>query len=246
MVEKYANLLGDVKRNKKQIIEKARQEAYEIVADSNKAIENTIKEIKEVKADKSRTKDIRKKLIEKKDSIKNQLGSTKVTESKQDSIENINSPITIGDYVKIKNTDIIGELIDVEGKDAMVDVNDVKLKTTLAKLVKTNQRPNYKSTFRSRRNRQNIMSEINEKAANFSLTVDLRGKRAEEALSILQKYVDEAILLSMHDISILHGKGDGILRPLIRDYLKTIEEIKDFGDAPLDMGGAGITKVHFH
>lgn len=89
------------------------------------------------------------------------------------------------------------------------------------------------------------MNEINEKAANFSLSVDLRGKRVDEAMPILQKYVDEAILLSMSEISILHGKGDGILRPIIREYLQTIEEIKHFGDASLDMGGAGITKVYF-
>lgn len=89
------------------------------------------------------------------------------------------------------------------------------------------------------------MNEINEKAANFSLSIDLRGKRVEEALPELQKYIDEAILLSISEVNVLHGKGDGILRPIVREYLQTIEEIKRFGDAPLEMGGAGITKVFF-
>ena len=89
------------------------------------------------------------------------------------------------------------------------------------------------------------MMDINEKAANFNLSIDLRGKRVEEALPMLQKYVDEAILLSAGEINILHGKGDGILRPVVRDYLESIDEVINFGDAPLEMGGAGITRVYF-
>lgn len=89
------------------------------------------------------------------------------------------------------------------------------------------------------------MNEINKKAAHFELTIDLRGKRVEEAIPMLQKYIDEAILLSIPDVNILHGKGDGILRHVIRDYLQSIEEVKQFGDAPLDRGGAGITMINF-
>jgi len=89
------------------------------------------------------------------------------------------------------------------------------------------------------------VSEINEKTANFKLTIDLRGKRADEAMSMLQKYIDEAILLNMNEVSILHGKGYGILRDIIREYLQSIDEIQKFTDAPIEHGGSGITRVYF-
>ena len=117
--------------------------------------------------------------------------------------------------------------------------------TTLRKLVKTGRKPQKKYLFRSKKAHLNILNEINEKAARFNLTIDLRGKRAEEALGLLRKYIDDAILLNMGEVNILHGKGDGILRPLIREYLQMVKEIKHFGDAPLELGGAGITKVIF-
>ena len=87
------------------------------------------------------------------------------------------------------------------------------------------------------------MGDINKKAANFNISIDLRGKRADEALAELQKYIDEAMLLSIKEVSILHGKGNGILRPIIREYLESIDEIKHYGDASLEQGGAGITRV---
>ncbi|NOX86965.1 MAG: endonuclease MutS2 [Chlorobi bacterium] len=253
MIEKYTNLLEEIKKTKKQIIREAEEEALRIIAGSNKVIEKTIKEIRETGADKEKTKEIRKKLRDKKQKLENivlkedvkKTGSRK--KEKQESPEPVtgDEPLKAGDYVRIKNTDIIGELLSVEGEDAIVDVNEIKLKTSLRKLVKTERAPFKKISFRSKQAHRNILSEINEKAAHFNLTIDLRGKRADEALAILKKYIDDAILLNIGEVNILHGKGDGILRPLIREYLHTIEEIKSFGDAPLETGGAGITRVFF-
>lgn len=87
------------------------------------------------------------------------------------------------------------------------------------------------------------MNDLNEKAANFNLTLDLRGKRGEEALNETEKYIDEAVLLSIKEVNILHGKGNGILRRIIRDFLSKNSNIKEFHDATLETGGTGITKV---
>ncbi len=79
---------------------------------------------------------------------------------------------------------------------------------------------------------------------NFKLTIDLRGNRAEEALEEVAKYIDEAVLLSIKEINILHGKGNGILRKLIREFLsKQKKEVASFTDAPPESGGNGVTKV---
>ena len=253
MVEKYTNLMEEIKKTKKQIIKEAEKEALKIVAESNKAIERTIKEIREAGADKEKTKEIRKKLEQKKQNLESLVldEETRKTEKKKKpeperkKQDNDDEPLKPGDFVRVKDTDIIGELLSVEGEDAIVDVNEIKLKTSLRKLVKTQRAPFKKISFRSKQAHRSILNEISEKAAHFNLTIDLRGKRGEEALELLKKYIDDAILLNIGEVNILHGKGDGILRPLIREYLGTVEEIKNFSDAPLETGGAGITRVFF-
>ncbi len=246
MVEKYTNLLEDIKRNKKNLIDKARQEAYEIVADSNKAVEKTIKEIKEVNADTVKTRGIRKNLEEKKKEIKGKVESER-KEGKAEAKAEIKAEgkMKVGDYVQVKDTDIIGELVSIEGTDAYLDVNDVRLKTSASKLVIPAKMPSRRTSVRSGRSGTGLMEDINLKAVNFNLSIDLRGKRVDEALSLLGKYIDDATMLSIKEVSILHGKGDGILRPIIREYLQTIQEIEQFNDAPVEYGGAGITKVYF-
>ena len=251
MTEKYTRLLDEIKQTRKQMILEAKNEALNILTQSNKTVEKTIREIKEVKADKGKTKEIREHLEKKKRNLEKQLGKNETPppdaprKISEDEETDENKRLKAGDYVRIKNTDIIGELLNVDGDDAYVDVNDIRLKTSTGKLVKTERMPAKNFVFRSKRSRQHIMNEINEKATHFNLTIDLRGKRVEEALKILKKYIDDAILLSIGEVDILHGKGDGILRPAIRDYLATVKEVKNFGDAPLEMGGAGITRVFF-
>ena len=248
MIEKYTNLVNSLEKEKKQIVKTANEKALSIIESSNKAVEKTIRDIKEAGADKIITREIRKELDEKKNELKKEPAShpkKKNNRKRKRAVavpqETDNKPVTIGDYVAIKDTDIIGELISIEGKDAYLNVNEIKIKTTVNKLVKS-KAPARKAMRRKGFN--DIINDINEKTANFKLSIDLRGKRADEALSDLQKYIDEAILLNMHEVSILHGKGFGILREIIREYLQSVDEIKKFGDAPIDMGGAGITRVY--
>jgi DNA mismatch repair protein MutS2 len=84
---------------------------------------------------------------------------------------------------------------------------------------------------------------LNEKVAKFSPKIDVRGMRAEEALQTLESYMDEAALLSIHQVTILHGKGNGILRHVIRQFLSKRQEVKQFYDDAVERGGAGITVV---
>jgi DNA mismatch repair protein MutS2 len=268
-VEKYTNLLRDLEKSKKQIMADAKVEALKIIEGSNKAVEKTIREIKESQAEKSKTREIREELeltkaelkgIARKKKEDRKVGEkSRNLDSRRRKSENVPKPgktivrpqieiktskiPVVGDYVRVKDTDICGQLISVSGDDAVVNVNDIKLKTSLEKLERT-QKPNtkprpYKSAF------SGIISDINKKAANFKLTLDLRGKRADEAISELQKYIDEALIISVKEVSILHGTGNGILRPIIREYLDTVDEIKYFGNAPVDQGGSGITLIVF-
>jgi len=237
LVEKYTNLIKDLSKSKKQLIEDAKKEASAILEDSNKAIEKTIREIKEAQANKEATKTIRKKLEEKKVQLKKDRVEVETPETNEASDE-----IQAGDFVSVIDTDITGELIAIEDDEALINVNDIKLRISLDKLEKSLKKSGQKT---KRSSKASIINEINQKAARFELSIDLRGKRSEEALYLLQKYIDEALLLSMKEVQILHGKGYGILRDNIREYLRSVDEVKYFEDAPLNMGGTGITRVYF-
>ena len=80
--------------------------------------------------------------------------------------------------------------------------------------------------------------------ANFSPEIDVRGMRGEEALYNIEKVLDRAIMMGFGTIKILHGKGDGILRKLIRDYLRKYEQVSRMEDEHADRGGDGITYVY--
>jgi DNA mismatch repair protein MutS2 len=84
---------------------------------------------------------------------------------------------------------------------------------------------------------------LSERRLNFKPDIDVRGKRAEEAIETVQKLVDEAVMVSERNLRILHGKGNGILRQVIRDYLHTIDVVESCKDEHVDRGGAGITVV---
>ncbi len=251
ILEKYNALLSSLEKSKKQIIKEANEKALTIIESSNKAVEKTIRDIKEADADKTKTREIRKELVKKKEELSNipVASNKKRVKNREKKKEDISEklpvkddrPLVTGDYYKVVDSNIIGELISLKGNDAELLVNDVKLRTSASKLEKTTPP---KQHITKRKGYRDIISDINQKAINFQLSIDLRGKRADEAMSLLQKYIDEAILLNMKEVSILHGKGYGILRDIIREYLQSLEEIKSFGDAPIEMGGNGITRVY--
>ncbi len=256
LVEKYKALFEELEKSKKQIIGEAQKKAVSIIEESNKNIEKTIRDIKEAGADKEKTKLLRENLentrkgliaeTEAKHASTRQLPKTKKRKEKkpENLIQNLpNKKPEVGDYVKIADTGIQGELMELHGETAVLNVNEVKLKTSRSKLFVVEKPKPLKTKKHS--GISSIINEINQKVANFSMTLDLRGKRADEALADLAKYVDECLLLNIHEVDVLHGKGFGILRDIIRDYLRTVPEITRYSDAPLEQGGGGITRITF-
>ena len=87
------------------------------------------------------------------------------------------------------------------------------------------------------------MRDIHERSLNFKPNVDLRGKRGEEVMSFVKSWIDEALLIGVKELEILHGTGNGILRSIIRDYLSSIDEVQSYNDAHVERGGAGKTLI---
>ncbi len=249
ITKKYEELLVKTEATKDEIITKAKTEAREILDGSNKLIERTIKEIKEAKADKEKTRKLREDIKIKTEEIKakpksnkpkvKEPFSAKASESKED------GKIRVGDLAKVIGQDTVGEVVEISGKDVLLSFNSIQFRTQLRKLEKVSRKQARKETRRSSSGYKHIINEINDKMARFDLSIDVRGKRAEEALTEVRNYIDEAILLNVKEVNILHGKGDGILRNVIREYLASVQEIKSYKNQHIEFGGDGITVVNF-
>ena len=237
VVTKYKNLLGELEGKKKQYLRDAANEAQELIDKANSQIERTIKEIKEAQAEKERTKEIRHELKKTKEEIA--ATAKKVTEPKPEKPEG-EVVLKVGDTVCIDEMEIVGEVLSITDTDATILFDTVKLRTSPDKLRKVSRAEGRKAI---RKWQSGLADELREKAEHFDLTLDVRGKRAEEALDAVAKYLDEAKLLSIKEVSILHGKGNGILRKLIREYLSHDHEVAHYADASLETGGSGITRI---
>ena len=239
VVDKYKNLLADLEGKKKQYLRDAAAEAQELIAKANSQIERTIREIKEAQAEKTKTKEIRQNLEKTKEEIA--LKAKELAEKKEKN--EAETTLKVGDTVCIDEMQVVGEILTLSDTDATILFDTVRLRTSPDKLRKVSR-----ATARKTQRRWQaglIADELSEKAEHFDLTLDVRGKRAEEALDVVDKYLDEAKLLSIKEVSILHGKGNGILRKLIREKLSRMHEVERFQDASLETGGTGITRIYF-
>jgi DNA mismatch repair protein MutS2 len=248
LIEKYQVLSSQLNEKKKQFIADARDEARRIVENSNALIEKTIKEIKQSQAAKNTTKQLREEVKQHAETLSKPIIplKTALKTKPQPQADQIETPLVPGNWVTIGEASAVGKLIRIEQGQAMVQFDSANVRVSIDKLKKASKSA-IKSDKESIRKYayNNIINDMNAKMENFRLTIDVRGKRAEEALTLVQRYIDEAILLNMSEVNILHGKGNGVLRDLIRQYLRGINEVRSIADEELERGGNGITVVSF-
>jgi DNA mismatch repair protein MutS2 len=144
-----------------------------------------------------------------------------------------------GDRVRIIGQEGSGIVLSIQGKHATVQFGLLKSVTNLNKLEKITAAVEKEVSARLRSAGINVI----EKRANFSQTLDIRGKRVDEVIGILEQYIDTAILLGLGELRILHGKGEGVLRKVVRDHLKRYKEVASVKDEHVERGGDGITVV---
>ena len=149
-----------------------------------------------------------------------------------------------GDFVRIVDQGSVGQVLNIKRNTAEVAIGDLKSNIKLSRLERISKKEYGYQGKGSKNSSKIISSDLNEKLKLFETTLDLRGKRAEEALTILNHYLDEALLLRMNEVRILHGKGDGILSDVIRAHLIQIDYSDSVYDEDVDRGGSGISVVH--
>ncbi|MBP3715851.1 MAG: Smr/MutS family protein, partial [Phocaeicola sp.] len=268
LIAKYETAVQDLEKGRKEILSKAKEEAEELLRESNARIESTIRSIKEAQADKERTKQARSQLEEMKNKLKEEEETTlddeitrkmeqlrerqkrkkdkkaqkkKETPAQQPVKE---EPLAVGDAVRIKGQNSIGKIVELNDKNAVVIFGMLKTNVKTDKLERSNKAPEpsqamVKSTFVSTQ----TQDQVYQKKLNFKQDIDVRGMRGDEALQAVTYFIDDAILLGVRRVRILHGTGSGILRTLIRDYLSTVSGVAHYQDEHVQFGGAGITVV---
>ncbi len=234
-LQEYNELKETMEGTKKRYLQEAKQEAKQLLDQANKKIEATIREIKEGKAEKEATKQIRKDLEEFKEKVKPEKNVVKSPE-----IKVIGGEIIAGDWVRVKDNGAIAEVLQVKGNEVEVSIGELKSKVKLSRLEKISQ-GEVKKEKKAAISRSGYNT--NEKMMDYSPNLDIRGKRGEEILSLIQTFVDEGHMLGLKDLRIVHGKGNGILRDLTRSFLRDMTQVKHMEDEHADRGGAGVTLV---
>lgn len=153
--------------------------------------------------------------------------------------------ITVGSSVRIKGLTSVGKVESIDGTQATVIFGGMRSKMALSRLesVDATTQQQEQKQFQAFNYSRQTRATIEQHRNNFHQELDVRGMRTEEAINKVQGFIDDAILVGTSQVRILHGKGNGILRQMIRQYLKTIPNVTSFRDEHVQFGGAGITVV---
>jgi len=281
-IQRYETNLEEIERERKAILRRAQQQAEELLAEANRKIENTIREIKEAQAEKERTRLVREELQQFREQVVNddtrglmseedfakKLRQMEERKARKEKRKNEKAQkeeraaahlsavakapsephtITIGSTVRMKGLNTIGKVENISGKQATVVFGEVRTKVKLEQLEyaekpKEEKKKNDHSDLAIQTTRITSAT-IEDRKHNFHQDIDVRGMRGDEAIDAVMHFIDDAILVGMSRVRILHGTGSGILRQLIRQYLHTVPNVKSAKDEHVQFGGSGITVV---
>lgn len=268
----YARQLADIKQERNRILREAKEEAKNLVAEANKQIENTIRVIRESQAEKDLTRLARRELDEfrenrverEPDSAQQQARIDREMEkverrqqkrqerkSRQGEVsagakaqEPETLEVRVGGKVRIREQEGVGEVTEIKGRKATVAFGQILTTVALDRLEAISN-SEFKRQTRPEMARTVVSVDIASRRLNFRDNIDVRGMRAADALEQVEDFIDDALMVGVSEVRILHGKGTGALKEEIRRYLRTVREVASAADDHADRGGAGITVVTF-
>jgi len=256
---KYEEEMAGIDKQRKEITNKAKDEAKNLLNEANAKIENTIRQIKEADAEKVRTQAVRKEL----DDFKKKIGHEPETGRDRSRPVQIPKPIhkdrsrpvptsnaehetlKIGSNVRMKGQTATGIIIEMQDKQALVAFGNLKSTVKLNRLeaISNNQLKKEARKYESLGN--TATDEVRQRKLTFQSEIDVRGMRGDEALQAVMYFIDDAVMVGVASVRILHGTGTGALRQMIRQYLGTTHGIRTYRDEHIQFGGAGVTVVEF-
>lgn len=259
LTARYEQDADTLRQKRREIIEDARAEARRIIEGSNASVERTIHEIRRAQADKEATLEARRRLKEDKEKIAGSADATaaddhpllrKAPKAKKKkaaaSAQRDNQPAVEKDMnVRLDGQGVVGRVIELDGKNAVVAFGMLKMTVPTARLTPTIAKVDTgagKASFVS----ASTADASRERQLNFRSEIDVRGMRADEAIQAVTYFIDDAIQFNAGRVRILHGTGTGALRQSLRTYLATVAGIDSFHDEDVRFGGAGITVVNLN
>ena len=270
--QNYREQLAAIKEERKAILRDAKVKAKELMAEANRQIETTIKSIRESQADKEQTKLLRRSFNEFKDNVEQdnamqaeyderleremarlerrmerrneRKNKGPKTESvvEQPAVKRL--PLEVNAKVRLIGQDGVGVVQSLRGNKAQIAFGQI-LTTVDASRLEVISSAEYKRATRPETPRTIISSDISQRRLNFRSTIDIRGERVVDALEKVQALVDDALMVGVNTVTILHGKGTGALKEEVRRYLRALPEVESAVDDHADRGGSGITIVTF-
>jgi DNA mismatch repair protein MutS2 len=267
LLEEYESRISQLEKEKKKVVREARAQAEELLGRINQKIEKTVQQIREEQAEREKTLELRKQADEFKEEVTGELlrsereedeklqrvkeehgrirKKMRDVEPKPDKkqVEYTQSDLYPGAMVHLKEKDLYGEVLGIKGSSIMVAFGQMITTVSRTQLEMISQPEFEKITGKTKTSSSFSGFDLQERRLNFSPSIDLRGVRGDEAMSRLQSFIDEAVMLGEKNLRILHGKGNGILRQMTRDYLSAVDVVKTYKDEDIRLGGSGITLV---
>ena len=272
MESEYAERLSRLKEERAAIIRQAKEDAKGILEQTNRTIENTVRIIRESQAEKETTRLARREIEALKENVINGVdylsAESERVEREMEKIERRRQkraerkaqrgeavdapkveepkvlPVVVGAKVRIVGQEGVGEVVSMKGKKAIVAIGNITTTIAIDRLEAISN-SEFKKQTRPTTARTVVSVDISSRKLAFKDNIDIRGMRAMEALEAVQDFIDDAIMVGIGTVTILHGKGTGALKEEVRKYLRYIPQVASATDDHPDRGGAGITVVKF-
>lgn len=272
ITDKYQTELSEIQALRKKMLAEAKAEAQQIVEGANKRVENAIREIRESQAEKERAKQVREdlktlkqelemppsgeddaRLERKMEQLKRRQEKNRERKQRREGKPSAGEPkptvteerpLAVGDKVRTKDGRMVGEILRLNGKKCTLGMGQIVTQVASEDLVRLSANE-YRTATRTPQKPAAQAFDLGLRRLNFSANLDIRGSRLDEALSQVSAFIDDAIMLDVNEVRILHGTGTGVLRTEIRKFLRGVGGIVSVEDEHVERGGAGITVVRF-
>ncbi|MBQ4502515.1 MAG: Smr/MutS family protein [Alistipes sp.] len=267
--QNYHEQLAAIREERRAILHEAKTKAKELIAEANRQIEGTIRGIREAQAEREQTRVLRQSFNDFKDSVESadavdnseaierqmarierrrqrreERKAEKQTAKEQPQAEIKKLPVTVDAKVRLLGHDGVGVVQSLRGKKAQVAFGQM-LTTVEVERLEVISSAEYHRATRPQTPRTVFSSDISQRRLNFKTSIDVRGERVVDALERIRDFVDDALMVGVGTVTILHGKGTGALQQEIRRYLRTVPAVQSAVDDHPDRGGSGITIVTF-
>lgn len=267
--QSYHERLAAIREERRAILHEAKTRAKELIAEANRQIEGTIRAIREAQAEKEQTRSLRQSFNEFKDSVE-EVDSAENSEQIEREMERIarrrqrreerkankseqtvtaeseakKLPVEVGSKVRLVGHEGVGVVQSMRGKKAQVAFGQMLTTVDVVRLEVISSAEYHRAT-RPQAPRTVIGTEISQRRLDFKGTIDVRGERVVDALDRVRDFIDDALMVGVGSVTILHGKGTGALKDEIRRFLRTVPAVQSAVDDHPDHGGSGITIVTF-